>query len=93
VLELVAPIRNPTRSTLKDVQVYLEHLGNSGAAFAPGTWNVGSLDPGQIVYPAWTVSLGLLGAPVRNASIVATSRGSELTRMTTVVTETGGRRG
>src|SRR2546422_4844010 len=48
VVDLVVPVTNPTRSTLHDVQVYLEHLGGCDAQFYPATWNVGTLDRGDV---------------------------------------------
>jgi hypothetical protein len=55
-LDLVVPVVNPTSAVLHDVTVYLEHLGLSDLWFEPATWNVGTLNPGQVFYPSWSIS-------------------------------------
>lgn len=80
-LELVAQITNPTGTRLKDVQVYLEHLGASNLGFTSGTWNVGNLDKGDVFYATWPVFLPAPQAGSFQASIVVTSQGKALTRL------------
>ena len=77
---LVVPITNPRATTVQEVTVYLEHLGRTGATFAPGTWNVGALDSGQIFYATWTVTSGSTPGNFE-ASVVVESRNADPTRL------------
>jgi len=79
-VELVAPLTNPRKTTLSGVRAYLEHLGVSDASFAPLTWNVGDLAPGDIFYATWPIMAGT-STGVFHASIVVTSKGADPVRL------------
>lgn len=80
-MDWVAPITNPTRKVLLDVQIYLEHLGSCNAAFAPMTWNVGALMPKEVFYASWNIDAtdGLVGA--FTASLVVGSKNNDTVRL------------
>jgi hypothetical protein len=80
-MEIVAPITNPTRTPLKQTQVYLEHLGGCNAEFTPGTWNLGTLAPKAIFYATWRVRTSAWQVGTFNASIVVISQGTDPVRL------------
>jgi hypothetical protein len=81
-LTLVAEITNTTsKGGLKDTQVYLEHLGTSGAQFTPGTWNAGTLMIGDVFYATWDIRLGAAHEGTFDASIVVASQEKKATRL------------
>jgi hypothetical protein len=81
VVEIVAPVTNPTSQPLHDVVVYLEHLGISGLEFEAGVWNVGTLEPGDIFYAAWKTKLTSRQHTMLQASVVAGSHRKEPVRL------------
>jgi hypothetical protein len=84
-IELVAHITNPTRGALKETRAYLEHLGGSGAEFAPGTWNAGTLLPGGAFFVTWLVRArpGVVGA--FKASVVVESLKKDPVRLSGMI--------
>lgn len=85
-VDWVAPITNPTRKMLFDVQVYLEHLGPCNAAFTPMTWNVGALQPKEVFYAIWGIDAkdGMVGS--FEASLVVGSKNSDTVRLPGLIT-------
>jgi hypothetical protein len=79
-VELVAPITNPRKGALRDVEVYLEHVGLSDATFAPRTWNVGALAPNEVFFAAWPLHTTATPGPF-DASVVVKSRGKQPVRL------------
>lgn len=73
--EVVAQITHRAGKALKGVQVYLEHLGGSNVAFAPGTWNVGTLVKGDVFHATWPVQTSAWQTGTYRASIVVVSDG------------------
>lgn len=71
--EFVVPLTNPRKSALREVTVYLEHLGISDATFEPATWNVGTMTPGDVFYATWTVRTGWFTGALRGSVVVASS--------------------
>lgn len=80
-LELVAQITNPTRNSLNDTQVYLEHLGASNMEFAPGTWNVGVLGKGDVFYATWLIRATTWLTGSFEMGIVVVSEGMDPVRL------------
>lgn len=80
-VEIVAPITNPTSKPLKDVVVYLEHLGISGIEFEPGAWNVGTLDSKNVFYATWVTRFNPGQNSIFHASIVVASQGKDPVRL------------
>jgi hypothetical protein len=81
-IDLVASITNPTPMPIVDAQVYLEHLGVCNGAFAPGTWNAGTLAPGAVFFATWRVHLTAWTTGTFVASIVAGSKSTDPVRLT-----------
>jgi hypothetical protein len=79
--ELVAPLTNPTKTPLEDVQAYLEHLGRSDAQFRPTTWNIGTLVPGDVFYATWRVQPNGSNTGTFESSIVVGSKGKVAIRL------------
>jgi hypothetical protein len=52
---IVVPILNPTSEPLPDAWAYLEHLGLGDGSFDAGTWQIGTLGPGETFYATWEV--------------------------------------
>jgi hypothetical protein len=71
--EFVVPVTNPRKSALREVTVYLEHLGISDATFAPAIWNVGTMAPGDVFYATWQVTTGWFTGALRASVVVASS--------------------
>ena len=69
--DLVAPVTPASKQALTDVRIYLEHLGASDAGFAPGTWNAGTMQPGDVFYATWRLTLSSLNSGAFRASVVA----------------------
>lgn len=69
--DLVAPVTPASKQALTDVQIYLEHLGASDASFAPGTWNAGTMQSGDVFYATWRLMLPSLHSATLRASVVA----------------------
>jgi hypothetical protein len=80
-LELVAQITNPTGKTLKDTQVYLEHLGASIVEFTPGTWNIGVLARGDVFCATWPIRTTAWQSGSFETSIVVVSEGMDPVRL------------
>lgn len=79
--DLVAPIKNPTKSKLADAAVYIEHTGSSGAAFAPGMWNIGELATGDVFYATWRVELSAGSITPIEPVVVASSARADPVRL------------
>jgi hypothetical protein len=79
--DLVAPLANPTKTPLEDVQAYLEHLGTSDAQFTPTTWNIGTLAPGDVFYATWRVQPNGRNTGTFESSIVVASRRKDAIRL------------
>lgn len=80
-LELVAQITNLTGKSLKDTQVYLEHLGASDVEFTPGTWNIGTLGKGDVFYATWLIRTTAWQTGSYETSIVVVSQGQDPVRL------------
>lgn len=80
-LELVAQIMNLTDKSLKDTQVYLEHLGASNVEFTSGTWNIGMLGKGEVFYATWPIRITARQTGSYETSIVVVSQGLDPTRL------------
>jgi hypothetical protein len=79
--DLVAPLTNPTKTALEDVQAYLEHLGTSDAQFTPTTWNIGTLAPGDVFYATWRLQPNGGNTGTFQSSIVVASKGKDAIRL------------
>lgn len=80
-LELVAQITNPTGKSLKDTQVYLEHLGASNVEFMPRTWNIGTLGKGDVFYATWPIRTTAWQTGSFETSIVVVSQDLDPVRL------------
>ena len=81
-VELVVPITNPTRTPLKNVQIYLEHLGQSTIGYVPAIWNAGTLNRNDVFYATWTLQVGWRESGVVSATVVVASQRSNPVRLT-----------
>lgn len=81
-VELVVPITNPTRSPLKNVKIYLEHLGTSTTTYLPAVWNAGVLNRKDVFYATWTLQIGWRESGAFAASVVVASQGTNPVRLT-----------
>jgi hypothetical protein len=79
--ELVAAVRNPTRSPLSGCAVYLEHLGASNTIYLPGTWNIGDLSTKDIFYATWAMQPSKLQTQSFGATVVAMSDRTDAVRL------------
>jgi len=80
-LELVAQVTNPTGQPLEETQVYLEHIGTSNIEFTPGTWNIGTLQEGDVFYATWQIRMIDLGPAFYETSIVVVSQDHDPVRL------------
>lgn len=81
-VELVVPITNPTRTALKNVQIYLEHLGKSTLSYTPAIWNAGVLNRNDVFYATWTLNVGWRESGVVSACVVVVSQRTNPVRLT-----------
>ena len=81
-VELAVPIMNPTRTALKNVQIYLEHLGKSTISYLPALWNAGDLNRNEVFYATWTLNVGWRESGVVSASVVVVSQRTNPVRLT-----------
>lgn len=91
-IDLVVPVTPSGKSITTDTRIYLEHLGASGAGFAPGTWNAGTLRPGDVFLATWRVTLDAPGLPTLRASVVASSAKTDPVRLDVVLADDPKRR-
>jgi hypothetical protein len=80
-LEIIAQIINPSKKPLKNTRVYIEHLGGSDAELTPGTWNVGTMQPGQIFFATWKIRTNVWQSGTYMASIVVMSQETDPVRL------------
>ena len=84
-VELVIPLTNPTGGVISEVTAYLEHLGSSDCTLAPGMWNVGTLEPGDVFFATWRITVGESVGDFQG-SVVVSSAGTEHTRNAALIT-------
>jgi hypothetical protein len=80
-VELVVPITNPSRVPLKNVQIYLEHLGASTMSYVPVVWNAGVLNRHDVFYATWTLNMGWRESGVISATVVVSSQRTNPVRL------------
>ncbi|MBI5118864.1 hypothetical protein HZA56_20540 [Candidatus Poribacteria bacterium] len=81
ILDLVAQITNPTGKSLKNTQVYLEHLGVSNVEFTPSTWNIGTLGKGAVFYATWPIRITAWQTGSFEPSVVVLSQRTDPVRL------------
>ena len=79
LVDLVALVR--ADQVLKDMQIYLEHLGAGNASFTAATWNLGDLPKGTVVPARWALQTSAWQTGVFRASLVAVAAGFDPTRI------------
>jgi hypothetical protein len=78
-VDLVALVR--AGQALKDMQIYLEHLGAGNAEFTAATWNLGHIPKGTVVPARWALQTSGWQTGVFRASLVAMAGGFDPTRL------------